>query len=222
MTIQITPELASVWRLKTTIAKTAKPSSNSNQLLIEPFEINQQFSSQYLAVGIIVKAAKDSWQFGGRIAQDFKFPNYGVGYFQKGKAFNFSQELLINRVTFVQFPPITSARYKIHYFPPKYFAEVKVQIWEYQGETLDESLEKLVNTLETSTILRVDFSELQPTLDCVKQDLIAIKDYLAIELPTQPSIEPPIIPPTPAPKLNVIGTDEEFYTLINGILWLLN
>lgn len=143
MTQQITPELSNAWQLKSTITKVAKRSIKTNQVLIEPFEINRNFASQYLAVGVTVNQSKDSWQYGGKVAQEFNFPNYSANYTKKGKAFNYSQDLLINRVTFIDFPPITSNDYKIHYFPPRYFTDVRVQIWEYKGTTKDILLERL-------------------------------------------------------------------------------
>lgn len=147
MSLQITPEIYSAWQLKKTISKVAKSSSRTNQNLIEPFELGLSFNSQYLAVGIIVENSRDSWQHGGRIAQEFKFPNFTKGYLDKNAAFNYSQDLLINRVTFVQFPPITSKSYKVHYFPPRYFTDVKLQIWQYTGITADILLERLTEYL---------------------------------------------------------------------------
>ena len=176
MTIQITPELAEAWQLRTTVKKMAKPSSKDKQILIEPFDLVKEFTSQYLAIGVIVPESRDSWQFGGRIAQGFDFFNYSNGYSIKRKAFNFSQELLINKVTFVQFPPITSDSYRISYLPPRYFSEVTIQVWEYQGVTTDQQIESLVTALETSAILTVDFSNLQPTLDSLKQDILTHKN----------------------------------------------
>lgn len=187
MTQQITPELFNAWRLKNTLFKTAKVSFKSKQNIIEPFNINSRFSSQYLAVGIIVKDSKDSWQYGGKIAQEFKFPSYSTDYVKRGKAFNYSQELLINRVTFIQFPLITSKDYKVHYFPPKYFTEVKIQIWEYTGITTDILLENLVNKIsELPAEDLINIPAIEESLNCIKSDLAEIKNYLGIFPPSEP------------------------------------
>ena len=170
MTIQITPELANAWQLRVTAKKIAKSSTRTKQTLIESFNLGKTFSSRYLAVGIIVPTSKDSWQFGGRISQEFSFFNTAQGYVETKRAFNLSQELLINRVTFVQFPPISAQEYKINYLPPRYFSEVTIQVWEYVGETIDERIEKLIAALEANT-LPVDFSDLLPILEQLKEDL---------------------------------------------------
>ena len=183
MVIQITPESATAWQLKTTVSKVAKPSSRTQQILIESFDLGTTFNSQYLAVGVIVPESRDSWQYGGRISQEFNFFNNKSGYSKPKKAFHLSQELLIDKVTFVKFPPITQKEYRINYLPPRYFESVTIQIWEYTGETIDEQLQRLIDGLENNAVLSVDFSELQSTLDLLKADIEKIVVANSKQLP---------------------------------------
>ena len=134
MGIQITPEKSGMWQLRATILKTATTSPD-NRLFIPPFDTGKTYSSQFIAAGINVKDSRDNWRNGGYLAQEFTFPSYG--YRHNRKAFYHSEELLINDVSILNFPPLSNGSYRLRYFAPTYFPDVKLQIWEYIGVKTD-------------------------------------------------------------------------------------
>ena len=98
----------------------------------------------FLAIGVIVDNAKDNWQDGGEIAQDFTFFNSDSRYFEPAKSFYSPQKLLINRVSLIQFPLITNA-YSLVYFPNAYFQAITLEVWEYTGEIVNPLAQQLTD-----------------------------------------------------------------------------
>ncbi len=138
----INPSDKSSWIKRASIYKQAKRTVD-NSFFIPSFELNKKFSSEFLAVGISVKESKDSWAHGGFISQEFDFRN--TGYRDNNKAFNRSDNLLINNVSIIQVPILSLSDYKLRYFPPNYFVDVKVEVWEYQGLSVNLLLQDLAN-----------------------------------------------------------------------------
>ena len=102
------------------------------------FLINAEFNSPYVAVGIKVTAAGENWRFGGHLAQEFSFP--GSGYRNSGKAFFRTEELIINNVSIIEIPVITGSPYKLRFFPPTWFRDLQLEIWEYSAEAANQFL----------------------------------------------------------------------------------
>lgn len=142
MSTLITPENNNVWRLRATINKVA--TTNSDGLSFIPsFDTGQTYVSQFIAVGISVRDSKSNWSFGGYLSQEYKFPS--TGYRNNGKAFNRTQDLLVNDVSIIRLPLLSANSYKLRYFPPNYFSDVRLQIWEYQGVEEDLLLKDLAD-----------------------------------------------------------------------------
>lgn len=148
MTIQIMPEANEVWHLRSTISKKAVKSLDK-KFFIKPFNIDKTYTSEFVAVGVRVKNSKNNWRNGGYLSQEFLFP--ALGYNNNGKAFNQSKNLLINNVSILNFPAITSSPYRLRYFPPTYFVDVTIQIWEYVGTTTNILVRELANFLHNSS-----------------------------------------------------------------------
>lgn len=163
MTIQITPETSGVWRLRATVTKNAVVSSD-NRIFIPPFDTGHTYYSQFIAVGIQVSQSRDNWRNGGYLSQEYKFNC--VGYTHNNKAFNRSQDLLINEVTILNLPLLSDSEYRLRYFPPTYFSDVKIQIWEYVGVQIDVLLRDLTNfLLNAPSDLLINLSDLNDRLD---------------------------------------------------------
>ena len=144
----ITPEASNVWRLRTTLYKTAFTSQDKRSF-IPSFDTGKIYTSQFIAVGISVKNSKTNWRYGGYLSQEFKFSCYG--YNNNNKAFNKSSDLLVNDVSILNLPLLLDNAYKLRYFPPTYFPDVRIQIWEYQGKKinlLDEQLKIIERKIE--------------------------------------------------------------------------
>lgn len=139
---RITPEARGVWRLRCTLTKKAV-SSTDNRVFIPSFDTGKSYEAEYLAVGVKAANSKDSWRQGGYLAQEFTVPI--TGYSTRNRAFNRTPDLLINDVTIIKVPLLTQSEYRLRYFAPTYFSDVRLQIWEYSGVRTDLLLRDLAD-----------------------------------------------------------------------------
>lgn len=177
----ITPEARGVWRLRTTLVKKAVRSGD-NRLFIPSFDTGKTYIGQFIAVGIRVENSKDNWRNGGYLSQEFKFTSNG--YTHNNKAFNRTQDLLINDVTILNLPLLTDDEYQLRYFPPTYFSDVRLQIWEYIGVQTDALIRDIANFFsKASPSLLVNLPEVNRKLDLLldKQTICTGVDLSAIE-----------------------------------------
>ena len=130
MTYRITPEAEGAWRLRSNITEQPVQLLNYKRY-IPSFLIPGTFRSQFVAVGIRVTASGENWRFGGFLALEFNFNS--SGYRQANRAFLCTKELLINNVTVLKLLVITNRPYRLRYFPPTWFRDLTLQIWEYTG-----------------------------------------------------------------------------------------
>lgn len=180
--LQITPERSGIWRLRSTISKTATRSKD-NKLFIAPFDTGKTYSSEFIAVGVIVKSSRDNWRSGGYLSQEFKFTT-GSGYATSNRAFYQTSDLLVNNVQILQLPLLSEDSYKLRYFPPTYFADVRLQIWEYQGIETNTLIEDLGSFLaETPPNQLVNLNAIEQKLDRVLagQQRSVEADFTALE-----------------------------------------
>ena len=144
MTFQITPEAAGAWQLRSTVSPQPIQLPNHKRY-IPSFLINGEFNSQFVAVGIKVTASGQNWRFGGFLAQEFGFSS--TGYQEAEKAFFRTEDLMINNVTIIKLPVATNKPYRLRFFPPTWFRDLRLQIWEYQGIVADSLVDNLVDYL---------------------------------------------------------------------------
>ena len=135
MTVRINPEDSSSWQFIGSFWATAENTIGCPRPFIKPFKINVSLSSQFLAVGILVDNAKEHWQDGGEIVQDFRFSNNDSRYLNIDTAFYSPQKLIVNRVNIVEVSLISDT-YTIVYFPNSYFTSLTLELWEYFGEVV--------------------------------------------------------------------------------------
>ena len=128
----ILPEEDGVWALR--YSGSFSPVTLDNyKRYIPSFLIPGEFTSDYVAVGIEVTASGENWRFGGHIAQQFNFPSSGFKH--PGKAFYHTEDLMINDVTIINIPIVSGEPYRLRYFPPAWFKDLRFTIWEYTGES---------------------------------------------------------------------------------------
>ncbi|WP_319422069.1 hypothetical protein [Pleurocapsa sp. FMAR1] len=140
--------MSNAWRLRTTLYKKAV-TSNDERIFIPAFDTGKTYSSELIAIGISVINSYDNWRYGGYVCQELNLSCFG--YLNNNKAFYRSGNLLINNVSILKLNLLSGNSYKLRYFPPTYFADVRIQVWEYQGEKfdlLDEQLKRIESKIE--------------------------------------------------------------------------
>lgn len=118
-----------MWRLQATLYKKAV-ASHDDRVFIPPFDTGKTYSSEIIAIGISVINSYDNWRYGGYVCQELTLSSYG--YVNNNKAFYRSGNLLINNVSILKLDLLLNNSYRLRYFPPTYFPDVKLQVWEYQ------------------------------------------------------------------------------------------
>ncbi|MEL6494095.1 MAG: hypothetical protein AAFQ41_03100 [Cyanobacteria bacterium J06623_7] len=181
MTEVITPEAEGAWVKRSTVSPEPVQLANYKRY-IPSFLIPALFESQFVAVGIRVTASGENWRFGGFLAQEFGFDS--SGYREANRAFFRTEELLINNVTVLKLPVATGEPYRLRFFPPTWFRDLTLEIWEYTGLVIDggggtspdisQQLEEIKN------LVSVGFIDLNNRLD--REDVPAKLTDISIRL----------------------------------------
>ena len=145
MTGIIIPEEDGVWNLRYSGSHSPVTLDNYKRY-IPSFLIPGEFTSDFVAVGIEVTASGENWRFGGHIAQQFSFPSSGFKH--PGKAFYRTEELMINEVTIINIPIVSGEPYRLRYFPPAWFKDLRFTIWEYVGESSNDIPQDALEVLQ--------------------------------------------------------------------------
>lgn len=186
MTFKFMPEQDGVWALRSTTQKYAERPAGI-RTYIPPFLIEGKFNSKLIAVGVKVPSAKENWRFGGFIAQDFDF--VGTGYTTENKGFFRTEELIVNEITFLRLPVVTTNPYKLRFFPPTWFLTVEIQIWEYTGTVVEDNnnsnydtrldaIEQLVNSRFDELNTRLDNADIPTKLSDISLRLERIEQRM--------------------------------------------
>ena len=181
MTYQITPQAEGAWSLRSTVSPEPVQLANYKRY-IPSFLIDAEFNSQYVAVGIKVTASGENWRFGGFLAQEFNFDSNG--YREANRAFFRTEDLMINNVTVIRLPVVTDKPYKLRFFPPTWFRDLTLQIWEYQGAVIDSGggngIDYSQQLEEIKDLVSVGFINLNNRLD--REDIPAKLTNIGIRL----------------------------------------
>ena len=166
MTYRITPFVDGAWIKRAAITKQPVELPNYKRY-IPSFLIPGEFNVEFVAVGIKVTAGGKNWRFGGFLAQEFNFSS--TGYSKADRAFFRTEDLLINNVTVLKLPVATDKPYRLRYFPPTWFLDLTLEIWEYTGTVVDGgsgTSPDIANKLEEiKNIVSVGFTLLNNRLD---------------------------------------------------------
>lgn len=116
------------------------------------------FSSSLIAIKITSSVALSDWKKGGKIAQVVS-----VG---DNRALVQIKDIEINKLNLFEFIPIQEGLdYELVYLALPRLVNVNIQVWEYQGQTVESLLVNLGNYLESSVNLQVDLSSVLDKLD---------------------------------------------------------
>lgn len=125
------------------------------------------FTSPYVAITVTSAYAQPGWSKGGTVSQAITLPD-------SSPAYGSFRELFLNRVSLLEFPFLTGGSYNLRYFPFFRLGEVQIKVWEYTGQTRDRAVENLVEALETSAVLTVDFSQINARLNTLEAAINAM------------------------------------------------
>ena len=181
MIYKITPEVEGVWQLRSTVSPEPVQLPNYKRY-IPSFLIEGEFNSQFVAVGIKVTASGENWRFGGFLAQEFNFDS--TGYQEANRAFFCTKDLLINNITIIRLPLVTNKPYKLRFFPPTWYRDLTLQIWEYTGEIVNtgnnNSIDYSQELQEIKNLVSVGFIDLNNRLD--REDVPAKLTDISVRL----------------------------------------
>ena len=122
------------------------------------------YSSNFLAVFVDSSTKNPSWLKGGFVSREIVLPDNSIGLAN-------STELRLGEINLIQFPSLFSGSYNLYYLGYERLEEVRLKIYEYQGQTQDVLLPQIANYLETNAELQVDFSEIDNRLDAIESIL---------------------------------------------------
>ena len=116
------------------------------------FELDVLVDSPVLAVNVTSTTAKNTWRFGGTLAQRYQIGSSGAAsplpYVDVATV-----ALRVNRSRLVQFLPLDD-EYTLRYEPPTYFRDVRLRIWKYTG-VVSDSISEYLDTLKID-LLRIE------------------------------------------------------------------
>ena len=115
----------------------------NGQLLIEPFSFKNSFNSSIIAIGVEVPQSREIWKSGGQLFAEFPFRYSSVNYNNLRKAYYKISDLIVDDISIIELPQLSTS-YKLKYYPPNYFQEVNLQVWEYRGKYQKNQIDELV------------------------------------------------------------------------------
>lgn len=168
MSLLTLPDYGGNWRSKAFVYRTAK--TTNGKTFIKPVDLYKTFKSEFIAVGISVSNSRENWRNGGYLAQEIRFVT-GTNYANNNKAFYRLPDLLINDVTIIRVGKLAET-YRLRYFPPNYFTDVSLKVWEYVGTVNDTNQ-------VTDAELEGKLTDLSITIEA---KINSLSDFLATEL----------------------------------------
>ena len=152
--IQIGSNAFDDWELVAQISKN-KPAGLS---LIPRFDLEVQLNSDFIAVEVVASNQKDTWVNGGYISQVYAFDGFEMTPQQ--------HFLTVNQITLVELKQLSQSDFGLIYDPPKYFRDVAIRIWKYNGVQTNLLLQQIAATLANITVTAtVDLDEVNRKLD---------------------------------------------------------
>jgi hypothetical protein len=135
---------AAEWTLRADIDKTATSVIENGKEKFFPipgFNLGLSINSRFIAVAILINYGKPSWTWGGLLNIDFGLPFATSTPGSNGVAA--SETLLVNKTRIIEANKISGASYGLFYLPPRWFRDVKIKVWQYNGTEynfVDETL----------------------------------------------------------------------------------
>lgn len=109
---------------------------------IPPLVLGVNTFNQFFAIFVNINEGKPTWRWAGTIARVFPFP-LNVDTAPTGKLSSNEQSLFINRAQFLSYNRTFSQGFDFVYYPPKWFKDVRIRVYEFQGNTVNPRQEQL-------------------------------------------------------------------------------
>lgn len=156
---QINPSSSEDWELIAEVYQ-SKPASLTQ---IPRFDLGIELNADFIAVEVVPSNAKSTWASAGFLSQVYQFAEFELTSTQYFIALNQINLIRLNR------PAPTS--YRLVYNPLKYFVDVTVKVWQYNGISTDLLLQDIARTLQNVPLTaEVDLSLINAKLDSILQD----------------------------------------------------
>jgi len=140
------------WNLiynKAFIADVIAQNGKTKYLPIPKIEIFNSTNSEYINVEITTTYKQDTWDFGGNISPVTSIQTSG----------NINEISLTNNYLYlgignlIQLQKIENANYRFNYYPPEWFRDVNIKIYEYIGGIEDNYIDLLNQTIDLINLL---------------------------------------------------------------------
>ena len=130
------------WHKVVNTSKTAQSQGEKSHISIPDFNLGIAMQYKFIVVLITVNYRKSTWTYGGEIRQAFNSV-------MTGKVQYISNHLRLNVPQLINLKNIVPGNFELIYFPPKWFKDVTIQVWEYLGEVINFGADALFN-IETA------------------------------------------------------------------------
>lgn len=125
---------------------------------LSKLSLDVSLSGNFIAVEVLTSTSQPNWVAGGYIAQVYKLD-----------ALNLTSKqhfITINQINFIELNQIASFDFDLIYNPPKYFKDVQLKVWKYQGVQTNLLLQDIARFLDNVSIdATIDLSEVNQKLD---------------------------------------------------------
>lgn len=138
----IIPDSSSDWVEIVNISKEDLITGDNSHVPIDPFACGILTSSEFYAVIVNTVAGKSSWVWAGSLSRLFPFQQ-NTDTTPIGKAIYGNHQLSINKAQLLQFDRLSPISFDFYYFPPKWFKDVRIRVWEFVGETYNPREDQL-------------------------------------------------------------------------------
>ena len=135
MTLQLTEN---IWELRIDTIFDAKVNQFYLGLFANPFvivNVNSEYTSPV-------------WRQAGHIGQAITF--------QDSLAYGELKEIFLESFLLLQFPLLSGEEYNLYYFPLPRLVKAKVKVWEYKGESINASINQIVNALQEASLPNIE------------------------------------------------------------------
>ncbi|MEM8779998.1 MAG: hypothetical protein AAGF26_14225 [Cyanobacteria bacterium P01_G01_bin.49] len=129
-----------------------------NETQIPKLDLDVSLNSNFIAVEVAASNAQSHWVAGGFIAQQYELDEFNLSPAQHFVA--------INQVNLIELKQVANFEFNLIYDPPKYFQDVSITVWQYQGIETDLLLQDIAAALNNIPITAtVDLTEINQKLD---------------------------------------------------------
>ncbi len=151
---QINPTNDNDWELIVDLSR----SKLDTEPQIPKLDLDVSLNSNFIAVEVVASNAKSHWVAGGFIAQQYELDEFDLSPSQ--------HFVSINQVNLIELKQVANLDFNLIYDPPKYFKDVVIKVWQYQGIQTDLLLADIAAALNNIPInATVDLSQVNQKLD---------------------------------------------------------